>query len=89
LEAGKVIPYHIDYDPSYAVRVIIPIHTNDKVLNLSKVKGEEVTANLEEGKAYFLNTGIPHSVVNTSLSARVALMYSIQGTDDLKAAGLI
>ncbi len=89
LNEGKSIPYHIDYDPSYAVRVIIPIYSSNKVESLFVVRGVEETNYLEEGKAYFLNTGIPHCVMNRSDRARVALMYSIEGTEDLKDAGLL
>ena len=31
------ITFHIDYDPSYATRIIIPIYTDKKVKNLFKV----------------------------------------------------
>ncbi len=89
LESSKKIPYHIDYDPSYAVRIIIPIITNKDVKNLFSVRNKEVETYLEEGKAYFLNTGVPHAVVNDSTESRVALMYSIQGTKDLIDAGLL
>lgn len=84
LEAGKQIPWHIDYDPSYATRIIIPIYTNTMVENWFKVKGVETNVHLEAGKAYFLNTGFSHAVFNNSYMSRIALMFSLDGQDDLE-----
>jgi len=84
LDVGKDIPFHIDYDPTYATRIIIPIITNPDVANLFKVKGKLISCHLDEGKAYFLNTGFPHSVVNSGSTARIALMFSLEGQDDLR-----
>ena len=85
LAPGKEIPYHIDYDPSYATRIIIPIYTNPQVENWFKVKGVEENHHLEAGKAYFLNTGFSHAVFNKSTQPRIALMFSLDGQDDLAA----
>ena len=85
LEAGKQIPWHIDYDPSYATRIIIPIYTNTMVENWFNVKGVEINHHLEAGKAYFLNTGFSHAVFNNSKMSRIALMFSLDGQDDLEA----
>lgn len=86
LVPGKQIPYHIDYDPTYATRVIIPIYSNPGVRNLFKRKGIEEEYYLEPGKAYFLNTGFAHAVENTSNEPRIALMFSLDGQQDLKDA---
>lgn len=83
LEAGKEIPFHVDYDVSYAVRCIVPIYTNEGVINLFKRDNEIEEYHLEAGKAYFLNIGYPHSVVNSSDESRIALMFSLEGTNDI------
>lgn len=84
LNAGKTIDPHIDYDPTYAVRIIIPIITDPQVINTFCRKNiyseEHIPAN---GHAYFINTGITHSVINNSKIDRIALMISLDGTSDI------
>jgi len=77
------IPLHIDYDPTYATRIIVPIYTNAKVFNRFKVKKSDVTGYLEAGHAWFLNTGFAHGVQNCSDENRIALMFSLDGQADL------
>jgi hypothetical protein len=84
LDPGKKISWHIDYDPTYAVRIIIPIYTNNKVRNLFRVKKNEINLYLEAGKAYFLNTGFAHAVYNNSDKPRIALMFSLNGQKDIE-----
>jgi len=79
------IPMHIDYDPTYAVRIIVPIYTNFEVKNAFKVRNHLFDTHLEAGKAYFLNTGFAHAVYNNSDKPRIALMFSLDGQDDLAA----
>lgn len=83
LAPGKTIPFHVDYDISYAVRCIIPIYGDGNVVNLFKRDGKIEAYNLENGNAYFLNIGFPHAVVNMSDQPRIALMFSLDGADDL------
>ena len=83
LAPGKTIPFHVDYDVSYAVRCIVPVYGGKNVINLFKRDGKLEAYNLENGNAYFLNIGYPHAVVNMSKHARIALMFSLDGTDDL------
>jgi hypothetical protein len=83
LAPGKVIPLHIDYDPTYAVRIIVPIYTTGEVVNQFKRKGELEEHYLEAGNAYFLNTGFAHAVYNNSVLPRIALMFSLDGQEDL------
>ena len=83
LPPNRDLVYHIDYDPSYAVRVVIPIYTNPSVKNLFKWDNKEEAYFLEEGKAYFLNTGIEHAVINESNIPRIALIFSLDGQEDL------
>ena len=83
LAPGKTIPFHVDYDISYAVRCIVPIYGDKNVINLFR-KGDKLEAyNLEEGIAYFLNIGYPHAVINMSNEPKIALMFSLDGTDDI------
>ena len=83
LAPGKIIPFHVDYDVSYAVRCICPIYGGNNVVNLFKRDGDLEAYNLEDGNAYFLNIGYPHAVVNMSNRPRIALMFSLDGVDDL------
>lgn len=84
LAAGKNIPFHVDYDVNYAVRCIVPIFGNKQVINLFRRDGKIEAYNLENGNAYFLNIGYPHAVVNMSDQPRIALMFSLDGTQDLE-----
>jgi len=83
LAPGKNIPFHVDYDVSYAVRVIVPIYGSRNVINLFKRKELEAYT-LKDGTANFLNIGYPHAVANMSDQPRIALMFSLDGTDDLE-----
>jgi len=83
LAPGKTIPFHVDYDVSYAVRCIVPIYGGSNVVNLFKRNGKLEAYNLEDGTANFLNIGYPHAVVNMSNTPRIALMFSLDGTDDI------
>jgi hypothetical protein len=84
LAPGKNIPFHVDYDVNYAVRCIVPIYGDNQVINLFKREGKLEAYNLENGNAYFLNIGFPHAVVNMSNNPRIALMFSLDGTQDIK-----
>lgn len=83
LAPGKTIPFHVDYDVSYAVRCIVPVYGGKNVVNLFKRDGKLEAYNLEDGTANFLNIGYPHAVVNMSNQPRIALMFSLDGTDDI------
>lgn len=84
LAPGKQIPFHVDYDVSYAVRCICPIYGGSNVVNLFKRDGKLEAYNLEDGRAYFLNIAYPHAVVNMSDKPRIALMFSLDGHEDLE-----
>ena len=83
LAPSKNIPFHVDYDVNYAVRCIVPIYGDNQVINLFKRDGKIEAYNLENGNAYFLNIAYPHAVINMSSKPRIALMFSLDGTDDL------
>jgi len=84
LAPGKQIPFHVDYDVNYAVRCICPIWSDSNVINLFKRDGELTATTLEPGQAYFLNIGYPHAVINMSKHPRIALMFSLDGTQDIE-----
>lgn len=84
LKSQTNIPPHIDYDPQYAVRIIVPIFSNPDVINESCVRGTTLKFHLPcDGCAYFLNTGHRHSVYNNGETDRIALMFSLDGQQDL------
>jgi hypothetical protein len=83
LAPGKMIPFHVDYDVNYAVRCIVPVYGGNNVVNLFKRDGKLEAYNLEDGTANFLNIGYPHAVVNMSDQPRIALMFSLDGIDDI------
>ena len=83
LEAGASITPHIDYDPSYSVRVIIPIMAEPECVNLFWVKNKVEAVNFTPGNAYFLNTGFKHAVINYSNKDRYTFMISLKDTKDI------
>ena len=84
LQTGSSITPHIDYDPSYAVRVIIPIIAEPECVNLFWVKNEVQAVSLKPGNAYFLNTGYKHAVVNYGNKDRYTFMISLSDTTDIQ-----
>jgi hypothetical protein len=84
LAPGKMIPFHVDYDVSYAVRCVVPIYGGSNIVNLFKRDGKLEAYTLEDGTANFLNIGYPHAVINMSDQPRIALMFSLDGVDDVQ-----
>ena len=84
LAPGKIIPWHVDYDVSYAVRCIVPIYGGNNVVNLFKRDGKLEAYNLKDGTANFLNIGYKHAVINMSQRPRIALMFTLNGTKDIQ-----
>jgi hypothetical protein len=78
-----MIPWHVDYDVSYGVRVIVPIYGDNNVINLFKRDNKIEAYNLKNGVANFLNIGYTHGVVSMSKKARLALMFTLDGTKDI------
>lgn len=83
LEAGSNITPHIDYDPSYAVRIIIPVIADMDCVNVFWVKNNVESVTFRPGNAYFLNTGYKHAVMNFSKHDRYTFMISVDGTEDI------
>ena len=85
LGAGKQIVPHIDYDPSYACRVIIPIQGTDNVTNVFWVGKERQEYHLEaNGSAYYLNTGYKHAVEHNGTEDRIALVTTFTTQEDIE-----
>ena len=85
LDPGKTLTPHIDYDPTYAVRVIVPIFAEREATNYFWRKSKEEAYHLEaDGSAYFLNIGFTHTVVNSGSTPRVSLMFSLKDQSDLQ-----
>ena len=84
LKAKKEVNWHIDYDPSYAVRLVLPIYTNSQVLNFFKKKNQTYQVHIpSNGIPWFLNTGFPHRVVNNGITDRVLLLCSLMDCEEL------
>jgi hypothetical protein len=62
----------------------VPIYGDSNVINLFKRNNQIEAYNMENGSAYFLNIAYPHAVVNMSNQPRIALMFSLDGQDDLE-----
>jgi len=84
LAPGKMIPWHVDYDINYGVRCIVPIYGSDNVINLFKRDNKIEAYTLKDGTANFLNIGYKHAVINMSKEPRIALMFTLNGTNDIK-----
>jgi len=80
----QVLPRHVDFDPTYAVRVIIPIFADLSATNYVWRHGQEHTYHLAaDGSAYFLNIGQPHAVIYTGRTPRIVLCLSLVDQQDL------
>ena len=85
LKTGKHLTPHIDYDTTYAVRVIVPISGTDGVTNVFWPRNNREEHHMAaDGSAYFLNIGYKHSVEHDGDQDRVALMFSLAGQDDIQ-----
>ena len=65
------------------MRLYVPVSGGANVVNLFTRDRTLEADNLKEGTANFLNIGYPHAVVNMSDKPRIALMFSLDGTDDI------
>lgn len=84
IRAGKFLTPHIDYDTTYAIRVIVPIQGDKDVFNVCWPRNVREEHNLvADGSAYFLNTGYKHSVEHRGTEDRIALMFSLPTQEDV------
>lgn len=84
LATNTTIAPHIDYDPRYSVRVIIPIISSVECINIFWEHSVPVSLTMKEGIAYFLNTGHRHAVANLGKTDRYTLLVSVDGTQDIE-----
>ena len=84
MRPGGVVPPHIDYNTTYAMRFIIPISGNKGVENHFWYNGEHKVVEMEMKKCYFLNIGYKHAVYHKGNDLRHYLMGSIAGQRDFE-----
>jgi len=84
LRAGSEIKTHVDYDPSYICRYHIPLITNDQVKMFVERNKQVVDYHMPaDGRIYFFNSGLKHSVINNSELDRLHLIVDVHGQHDL------
>ena len=81
---GGIVPRHIDYNTTYAMRFIIPISGNKGVTNTFWYNGDEIKVEMEEKRCYFLNIGYSHMVEHNGMGIRHYLMGSVAGQRDFE-----
>jgi len=76
---GTHIRPHTDFDPTYAVRVIVPIFADTQVINHFWRNTHQESYHLPaDGSAYFLNIRWRHAVTIAGPTPRIVLMFSLQ-----------
>ena len=88
MRPGGVVPPHIDYNTTYAMRFLIPISGNKGVENHFWYKGEHIQFEMKEKRCYFLNIGYTHAVYHNGHDLRHYLMGSIAGQRDFECIRL-
>ena len=88
LHPGGVVPPHIDYNTTYAMRVIIPLSGNKGVENHFWVNGEHKVVEMRLKRCYFLNIGYRHAVYHKGNDLRHYLIASIDGQKDFECISL-
>lgn len=73
---GGDLNYHIDTDTSVLCRVQIPAKTIGSLFQW-KTKTQEISLEMQNGNAYFVNTGWLHRVINPTEHQRVVLIFGI------------
>ena len=85
LKKAQAVTPHIDYCPSYAVRIIVPIQGTEGVINTVERRGKINKYHLKaDGSAWFINVGFRHSVLHKGKEDRIALMFSLSDQQDLE-----
>ena len=85
IRKGQYLTPHMDYDTTYAIRVIVPIEGTANVSNHFWPKNKKETYKLDaDGSAYFLNVGYKHSVEHRGDKDRIALMFSLPTQEDIE-----
>jgi hypothetical protein len=89
MRPGGQVPPHIDYNTTYAMRVIIPLGGCDGVENHFWVNGEHKVVELKAKRCYFLNIGYKHAVYHKGNDLRHYLIASIDGQKDFECIRLL
>lgn len=80
LKDHSVIKPHVDYDPSYITRFHIPLITHQHCRIFVERNGDILETHLPaDGKIYFLNSGLKHSVMNDGDNWRLHLIVDVHG----------
>jgi len=78
IHPGDLVPYHCDTcHPGWVTRIHVPLMTNPYAWFITGGKRHH----LEVGKAYQVNPGKPHSVVNNGKTTRIHLMFDVMNGD--------
>ena len=88
LRPGGSVPPHIDYNTTYAMRVIIPLSGNKGVENHFWVNGVHKVVEMKQKRCYFLNIGYRHAVYHKGNDLRHYLIASIDGQKDFECIRL-
>jgi hypothetical protein len=87
LKAGEEIKPHLDINTDKAVRIHIPLITNENVTIGVKGKKREVVKHMPaDGSVWFMNQGYTHWVKNESDIDRVHLVFVVTGQDGILEA---
>jgi hypothetical protein len=86
LKTRKTIYEHIDNDAEHTIRIHIPIFTDKySLFGVRLPSGETQTLHMKVGSVYFLNTGLPHWVINGSPDVdRTHLIVNLNSTEDIR-----
>lgn len=82
LKAGESVRPHIDSSARYALRIIVPIFSNDQCLYGALVKSQKREWPLKPGHTYFVNGGYTHWARNMGTTDRIILILSLDGQQD-------
>jgi len=87
LMPGEEIKPHMDINTDKAIRIHIPLITNDKCV--FGVKGKQTTIEKHmpaDGSVWFINQGFTHYVKNNGDEPRVHLVFSVVGQNSINEA---
>lgn len=85
MQPGFRVREHIDFNTDYAIRLHIPIVTNQSARIGVRYKGEVIERHLPaDGSIWFINAGYPHYAYNDGAEPRVHLVLTLSGQQDLQ-----
>ena len=84
LMPGEEIKPHMDINTDKAIRIHVPLITNEKCVFGVKGKKTQVEKHMEaDGSVWFINQGYQHWVKNDGDQPRVHLVVSVVGQDNI------